>query len=373
LKNALFISNKIFLDQSHAFKGGVTQCTQNYIDIIRKGYNLFFFPIDFDKSKYKRIKSRFCLGVFDDYNTKSYFGKLKDEIIQNEIKVIFINLSSAVDFSRIIKEINPLIKVVLCSHGIEAGDYFHNILRSGRGESKVAAAISNYKFGKIFKKDIQYRLKFIDLVLTVSEIEKSIEKWMGAKDVFFVPSLFKCEFLSWKPILGRLGFVGDVSHYPNYFGLESLCSEIAKEDIRNNIDIIIVGKPCSNIEILKSKYSFITSLGYLEEDLLKKEASTWMYYLNLVFYYSKGVSTKLQLGVNWGLPVLTTEPGNRGYNILLEKDLICNNPIEMVQVIKSRIENVELLYSDKKSIERNVKNQNEDYYSKIINEKLGNI
>src|ERR1700756_4963081 len=116
---------------------------------------------------------------------------------------------------------------------------------------------------------------------------------MGAKKIFFVPRTFLKDLVSWMPVKGRLGFVGDLNHFPNYYGLLQLCEAISQKEQRTAIAIRVVGKESNNLDALLSKYSFVQSLGYLNNEQLRSEAATWTYYLNLVFYYSKGVSTKL--------------------------------------------------------------------------------
>ena len=54
-------------------------------------------------------------------------------------------------------------------------------------------------------------------------------------------------------------------------------------------------------------------MGYLNQSELGAEVSTWAFFLNPVFYYSRGVSTKLAKALSWGLPVITTSIGCRGY------------------------------------------------------------
>jgi hypothetical protein len=59
---------------------------------------------------------------------------------------------------------------------------------------------------------------------------------------------------------------------------------------------------------------------------------TWAIFLNLVFYYSRGVSTKLAKGLGWGIPVLTTPYGNRGYDIPHDMLASAETPSQMAQL-----------------------------------------
>lgn len=365
MEKVIFITNEIFIKKNDLQKGGVRLCTDDYVCLLSCKYDIIFFPVKFDNSFFRKIKSKLGIDVFVDYNPSSYESYLFKIITENNINKVFINLSNAISFSTIIKNrFKDDVKVILCSHGIEGGDFLHNTGRSsGAFFSKL---LSSYKLGEIFKKDLEYRMKSIDMVLTVSEVEMAIENWLGAKDVFFVPRVFSPRFLDWNPKYGRLGFVADVSHFPNFFGLERFCQAIHNNQISEEIELIVVGKPCANLKSLENKYSFIKATGYLDEDRLEQEASTWMYFLNLVFYYSKGVSTKLQLGLNWGLPVLSTPQGNRGYVFKLGGVIECQDEYEMVNIITSRMSDKDSLLKDKNMTELAALNSFK--YSEIMDE-----
>ena len=373
MEKVLFISNNTFINPEVKMNGGVRLCTKDFISLISSKFEITYFPINYDKSLIRKVKTKLGIDVFNDYNPEFYKYQLEKTIARNQIKIVFINLSNAINFSTYIKRIDERIKVILCSHGIEGGDFIHNIVRNEKKENLIKNVITSYKFGKIFKKDIQYRIESIDIVLTVSEVEAAIESWLGAKEVVLVPRVLTPNFLDWKPKKGRLGFVGDVSHFPNYYGLDRFCQALSNDAIKHDIEVVIVGKPCENLNILKSKYSFIKLIGYLNEYELQQEASSWMYFLNLVYYYSKGVSTKLQLGLNWGLPVLTTRQGNRGYVLNSGEIPICKNEYDMLDMIKSRFYDDNLLIQDKKKIEEIVKKSSSysDIMSLII-EKIEN-
>jgi len=77
----------------------------------------------------------------------------------------------------------------------------------------------------------------------------------------------------------------------------------------------------------------VNCLGYLSNEELAKECESWSFFLNPVFYYSRGVSTKLAKALGMGLPVITTEIGNRGYQ-WVEGDLpTVSTPQEMANKI----------------------------------------
>jgi len=365
VEKIIFITNQIFIDNNKP-EGGVSYCTKDFIELLKTKFEVIFFPLKYNKSLLFRVRAKFGLDIFEDYNPDDYQEELLKKIWTNNIKKVFINLSSASAVSKVIKHrYKDEVKIILCSHGIEGGDLLHHSVRFKNLLPKLHSFTYPYKLGKILQNELLFRLKYFDLILTVSEIESAIEKWLGAKKIFFVPRVFSESFIEWKPIIGRLGFVGDISHYPNYYGLLKLCEAIQKSQTDTGITIRIVGKPCRNLTLITDQFTFVKSLGYLDNDKLISEAGTWMYYLNLVFYYSKGVSTKLAKGMNWGLPIISTNEGNRGYLFFNGTVNTINNVDEILQLVKSRTEDIDLLKTDKENIEMAV--QSSDTYNDIMN------
>src|SRR6201987_5763267 len=226
MEKILFITNHLFIDEQ-AQEGGVSYCTKDFINLLKTRYEVILFPVSFNSSFLYRLKSKLGIAVFEDYAPQEVASSLFKTIKESGIKKVFINLSTALSFSKIISEkFGSNIKIILCSHGIEGGDMLHNAVRSDHSLSGFQQLASSYKLGGTLKKELEYRKNYIDLVLTVSEIEASIEKWMGAKKVFFVPRTFLKDLVSWMPVKGRLGFVGDLNHFPNYYGLLQLCEAI---------------------------------------------------------------------------------------------------------------------------------------------------
>lgn len=335
-EKVLFITNKLFVDENKP-EGGVRLCTYDFINLLKCRYEVLVYPVEFSKSIGYRIKAKIGIDVYEEYDLGRYEYLLKDEIAKHKIRKVFINLSNAAAISKIIKKYNGKdVKVILCSHGNESGDFLHQSVRFPHLMSPLPRFFSAWRLGRVLQKEVELRNKYLDLVLSVSEIEDSIEKWLGAKETFMVPRVFAPDFISWSPKGGRIGFLSDLSHFPNYNGLLELCEAIRAAKMSPNIEIRVAGKSGRNLDMLIKEFDFISPTGYLSEEELKQEVGTWMYYLNLVFYYSKGVSTKLAKGMNWGLPVLSTQAGNRGYRFKKGGVVTCNNPNEMVEVITSR-------------------------------------
>lgn len=332
MEKVLFITNRLFVDETKP-EGGVRLCTYDFIKLLKCRYNVVIYPVDYNQSLLYKFKAKIGIDVYEEYDAGKYSNLLADEIRKANIKKVFINLSNTSAIAKVVKEENTDIKVILCSHGNESGDFLHQSVRFNKMMSPLPRFFSSWRLGRVLQKELDFRNRYVDLILSVSDVENNIEKWLGAKQTFMVPRVFSPDFILWNPKEGRIGFLSDLSHFPNYYGLLNLCNELKTLNFEKKIEIRVVGKPSKNLDLLVKNFSFISPTGYLNEKELKQEAGTWMYYLNLVFYYSKGVSTKLAKGINWGLPVLSTEAGNRGYVFKNGGVVTCKGAKEMASKI----------------------------------------
>lgn len=348
----LFITHKTFTDEGSA-EGGVKYCTLEYIEMLGTGYKVNVLKVDYNKSWSYRVKSKLGIDAYEEYDPAASHDKLAAYINEHKVNKIFLNLSNASQFAEYIKKkfSNGNVKVILCSHGNESGDFLHQSVRFKKTMPFFKRIFSAYRLGLILKKELNYRLHYFDLVLTVSEIEKNLEYWLGAKKVYMIPRVLKNQFLSWQPEKQSAGFIGDLSHYPNYFGLSELCSALSEMRGAAHLKIYVAGHKNKNLTALAQQYKFIYPLGYLDNVLLEKEAARWNYFLNPVFYYSKGVSTKLEKGMNWGLPVLSTPAGNRGYEFGQNKIPTYNTPAEMANALFSKMSDTSTVVEDKLIVE----------------------
>lgn len=324
LRKALFICNSKFLDTSFP-EGGVTFCTDEYIRLIKKQFDVIAFAVDYSSSFFYKIKKKTGLAVYEDYEVEHYGDALKNSIINNEIGYVFLNLTNTANFSVLIRKISPQVKTILCSHGNESGDFLHDIGFHNKYE-QLKKRIAVYALGKMLLKE-QYFRKSIDLVLTVSEVETNIEKWLGAQKVFLVTRTFQQKTANPLPTKGRVGFIADLSHEPNYYGIRIVCEELSLRDAK--IALRLVGSGAKRGELLQRDFSFVTYLGHLNDQDLDIEINSWTFALNPVFYYSRGVSTKLGKMLGEGIPSITTEKGLRGYSWHEGELPIANTPKQM--------------------------------------------
>ena len=306
---ALFLCNEKFLDAT-INTGGVKLCTDEFKALLKTAFTLEDFSVSYAYNLLYRLKSKLGVGAYEDYNISHFKASLEDKIRKEQIQYVFLNLSNTASFSKVLKSMDPKVKVILCSHGNESGDFLHETVmhQKYRGFKRNAAY---YNLGKMLASESKFR-QCIDLVLTVSNVEEEVEKWLGAKNIYMVPRVIDKQCLEENTVIGRIGFVSDLSHEPNFYGINELCKAIVASG-KTAPEIRLVGGGDNRGNQLAQRYNFVNQLGYLKEEEMKKELSTWTFALNPVFYYSRGVSTKLGKCLGLGIPVITTAIGMRGY------------------------------------------------------------
>ena len=188
--------------------------------------------------------------------------------------------------------------------------------------------MNKIRLGRLIATEAEYRVKWLDGVVALSETEKQIENWFGAKKASFLPRRLYKDFLQRKPIPGRIGFVGRLDHPPNLQGITILLSELS--DHAHNLQFILVGAPPAYGARIKKQFPFVEYLGELSDADLEKEVASWAFFLNPVWWYSTGASTKLARAISWGLPIITTTAGKRGYEWKRGDMLVADSPADMV-------------------------------------------
>ena len=341
--SALFLSNEIYFDASKK-EGGVRVCTEEYLALIQKLYDVEVFKVRYHVSFTYRLRVKLGLNVYNDYQPEQYSRQLEEVIRARKVEVVFLNLSNTAPFAAVIKAVfGHGVKVILCSHGNESGDYLHEATRFQKTASFFRTLFSSYALGHMLKKEAAFRQNDLDAVLTVSPVEEALENWLGARQVLMVPRTVTTQFLKRTPVAGVVGFIGDLSHAPNYYGVDEVCKAIALLPSNEGISLRLVGAPAAVGEQLAANYPFVNYLGYLDNDALQQEVGSWTYFLNPVFYYSRGVSTKLAKAFGWGIPVISTTIGCRGYVWQQGNPALAETPAQMAEAILSLSKNAEVI------------------------------
>lgn len=317
--------------------GGVQVCTNEYIDLLKLvGYEIDLLPLKYSSNLWKRVKIRLGIEVYDRFDIEKVIGQLLKKIDETGVKYVALNQVNLMKFAPIIKKrYHDAVKVIVLSHGNFSGDFLHEITREKKGWlSKIRDII---RLGYSVYEESYHFIHYIDAILCLSETEKEINNWLGCPNNVFIPRMFNPQFLDWKPIPNHIGFVGTLNHPPNIIGLEMLLKEL-KKSYTPGLKLRIVGKPQEIGKRLAHEYDFVEYVGHLSEEELKAEASTWCMFLNPLFWYSRGATTKLAQGINWGLPVVSTRPGNRGYVWQKGSLLVAENPTHMAKLINQKMD-----------------------------------
>ncbi|WP_190372073.1 glycosyltransferase family 1 protein [Anabaena sp. FACHB-1391] len=304
IKKGFFISASVYVSDAH---GGVQRCTREYLAAIKAaGWNLEILPYSIDRQWQTRLLRKLKPSSFYNRIPQSFISDLVNRVISENISWVFLNQVDSLPIVPHLKQAIPNVKIVLLSHGAQFVDEF---LAAQSIDSLSIQARS--RLANTILDEMSLR-QSLDHVFTLSEEETVFEQWLGAKSVSWLPRAVSPQPLDWRPILGRVGFVGTLEHTPNYEGLVNVLNILQK---RNDFDgcIRIVSSSESLGNSLTKRFSFVEYLGRLSNEALHNEALTWCWFIHPLFCWSRGCSTKLADALEWQIPVLTTEAGCRGY------------------------------------------------------------
>ena len=329
----------IFLTHEQALRsgitGGVQLCSQEFHHVIENMDDLVLtdYYVPYTKNIFQRVRIKLGMEDYSIYDVKKDAPALIKYIRDNGVGVVFINMASLVRYARPIREaFGDRVRIVLLSHGNHSGDFLHLISKPVRRLSAIKKLQSKLRLGLLIATESEYRVRWLDGVVALSETERQIENWFGGRRVVFLPRRLYADFLPYEPVSGRVGFVGRLDHPPNLQGMAILLDAIAKIE-HDNIHIRLVGAPESFGRELKQRYPFIEYLGELSDKELEKEVAGWSILLNPVWWYSTGASTKLSRAISWGVPIISTTAGMRGYDWTKGSLIMADSPEEMATLI----------------------------------------
>jgi glycosyltransferase involved in cell wall biosynthesis len=280
------------------------------------------------------------------YDVNKDKSSLIAHIRAGQINMVFINMASLVRYAKPIKEaFGDKVKIILLSHGNHSGDFLHLISKPIKPVSKFRSLMQKFRVGLLIATESLHRVKYLDAVIALSETEAQIENWFGAKTSLFLPRRLTAGFLNYQPKPGRVGFVGRLDHPPNLQGMQILLDSLSSAN-DHSIEIRLVGTPDNFGKQLADKYPQVTYLGELSDKDLEEEVSTWALLLNPVWWYSTGASTKLAKAISWGVPIITTTAGMRGYKWFKGNLLVADTPVEMCNMIIKNSTDIQLINSN---------------------------
>ena len=195
---------------------------------------------------------------------------------------------------------------MLLSVGLDSVDYLHTV--RARGTVSTAGALT---LGRQLFAEAEQR-QAIDQVLCLAPFEVEIERWLGARRVHWLPRTIPDRPLDWRPDPSRMGCVSTVNHPPNVEGLTLFLREFERL-APTTVRFRLVGGPAVEGKALAARFPHVDYLGPLDDEALAAEAGTWSCFVHPLFCYACGCSTKLAVALGWGLPIVTTPAGMRGY------------------------------------------------------------
>ena len=315
--------------------GGVQLCSQEFHSIIQNidDISLEDYYIPYTKNLFQRLQIKCGMENYSVFDIKNEAPALLDYITKQDIGIVFINMATPVRFAKPIRQkFGDEVKIILLSHGNHSCDFLHLITKPVSRPSLLRKWMNKIRLGRLIATEAEYRVKWLDGVVVLSETEKQIENWFGAKRTSFLPRKLYKDFLQRVPVPGRIGFVGRLDHPPNFQGIIILLTELSSQ--HHDLQFRLVGAPPAYGMKIKQQFPFIEYLGELSDQDLEKEVATWAFFLNPVWWYSTGASTKLARAISWGLPIITTTAGMRGYEWEKGSMLIAESPAEMVTQLK---------------------------------------
>ncbi len=330
-RKAIFLTHPQLLRSE--ITGGVQLCSQEFHHIIENisELSLTDYYVPYTRNIMQRVMMKLGMENYSMYDVKKDAPALLAYVEKENIEIVFLNMASVVRYAKPLKErFGDKVKVIMLSHGNHSGDFLHLITKPMTKQSSIRRALNKIRLGWLIATEAIHRVSYLDGVVTLSETEKQIENWFGGKRVEFLPRRLYADFLPYAPVAGRVGFVGRLDHPPNLQGVSILFDALQKMD-HSKLEIRIVGAPDNYGQQLQSKYPFIKYLGELPDKTLEEEIKTWAVLLNPVWWYSTGASTKLARAISWGVPIISTTAGMRGYEWKQGSLIVADTPEEMAR------------------------------------------
>jgi glycosyltransferase involved in cell wall biosynthesis len=365
-QKVLLITDKAHVDYELA--GGVQLCTNEFITYFEKaGYIIEIFRVQPALTKIKKLKIRMGLEAYSLYEIDHYVNSIVAKIRDSGINIILFNQVNLGHWAANLKNVLPHhVRYICLSHGNESGDYLHDLT-----QERKPSFTDTWRLGKLLIREKQI-FQDLDGVITISEQETAIDSWIGAKRLLFLPRILKPNPVNWQPNNERIGFVGTLNHLPNLEGIRLLAEELTKVNFA--AELVLVGGPELIGRKLAMQYPFIKYKGSLDNTQLLTEIQNWSLFLNPVFWYARGSSTKLAQAINWCIPVLTTPAGARGYE-LADKAIISddNNAASYAKAVIDALGSTDSLIALKNSAEVNCKSFDINFWTSELRSFVQNV
>lgn len=330
---SLFVTASIALGSKDKPNGGVQICTHEYLAVLRKaGFEISVLEFEGDQRLTNRLVRKLWRRPYHNFLPPDLGEKVAAAVVAEKAEVVFLNLIDVAPLAKEIRQqLGPKVKIILLSHGLGCADILHDIRISSLDTGTVGASPRELRWlaGHLIEECDQR--KYIDHVFCLSEFDVGLERWVGTRSVSWLPRIVPVHSLLWKPVYGRVGFVGTLDHSPNWEGILLFLRAIERSDAKD-IRVRIVGGPERRGLEVARQFTSVDYLGPMDDRGLETEAATWMCAIHPLFCYSRGCSTKLAILLGWRIPVLTTPQGCRGYSWIHGEIPLAEGPEALVEL-----------------------------------------
>jgi glycosyltransferase involved in cell wall biosynthesis len=294
--------------------GAVSMCAHEYLrTLVAAGFRLQILTFDVDRRPLVRLRRKLWPQSYANMIPPYVAAEAAEAARQTGARFIFLHMTDTAPLAGPLRGLlGPDIQIAMLSHGTESVDYLHKL----RNREEVTAVfepppLRRTELARQLCLETSQR-QFIDHVFCLAPFEAEIERWLGAKAVTWLPRTIPMRPVVWNPQPGRVGFVGGLDHQPNLEGLLRFARALdgtAPDELR----LRVIGGPEKVGRTFAQQFRHIEYLGPLSDEELEADAATWNCFVNPMFCYPRGCSTKLAVGLGWQIPVLTTPAGCRGY------------------------------------------------------------
>ena len=304
----LFVSHR---DHLEGAPGGAQVCTREFVDVLgAAGVALQLHAVGLDA----RLETRIARKL----RPSPYFRPTRPGAAEaiaaqaREFDFVFLNqMELATLGARLRALLPPSCRIVALSHGLDSTDLVHLMRLKSQLPLSGGRNADPGTLGRAIAVEQGFHAH-LDLVCALSPSDVVLHQWLGAARVDWLPRVIRRAPLAWAPAGARFGYYGTLNHAPNLEGLTQVLDALAPR-AAPSLRVRVVGAPSRLGAWLVGRYPCVDYLGPLDDAALTAEAASWNAALHPIFCHPRGCSTKLASAIGWEIPIVTTEPGRRGY------------------------------------------------------------
>lgn len=296
--------------------GGVQRCTREYLKGLKEaGVEPIIVDFTSDMHWITRIRRNLKPRPYADCLERDLGQRISQHIDRENPTWIFFNHCDGLP---VLDEIYACAKaagsrLAYLSHGLDSTDFVHYNAPGSIdvGAKGISSKKKRYLGAQLFAE--RSFMQRMDLVCCLAPTDVEIHRWLGARSLIHLPRVIEWSPVDWQPITGRFGTISTLVHAPNFHGLDEFCKELQTVDT-SGISLRLIGRPEEIGRSLEGRFPFVEYLGGLSDAEVEREVSTWVGFVNPIFAYPRGCSTKLSVPLEWRIPIYTSRAGARGYH-----------------------------------------------------------